>query len=482
MSFTSPRCTVEVPAQLPVKKLQTWLSEFGEQHRKHYEQNQVKSTLARSGLPTSGPSLRYRIQTIEKRLSASSSTASTGSFMPTRSNYSSSSSSSSSEESLPTHYLGAALDESPSPDEVQAAQANRADNLLDQPAAFRDLAVNQLMPVITKSQDVHRTNPDDSTVLLSWHPNARLRFVPSSWVGGSDTTAPSTTATEDDDWENNSFATGHNTDPGSRWQSSSGGSLAGAVRRPPSFQSRDDLEMNQSNTSWGRRSMRWKMSRAAERPVQMVISEPKHSAQGSQGGNDASSVMSPAMEPSTAPTILRTTTDPRYVTSAHPYGQGTMSSPKGSREGIYRFRVPGAAAPKESTWSEHSCSPSILPKAINFQLNEVFFEETEMLNRQTALNAPYGLGRNQSSMDLMLDDSSATAESEAEEQDERELHVLGVVQAFGGAAKKSAIQRRKDELELKWAENRPPLHVKKVKWHVSNSGGYKKKVFLDIKR
>jgi hypothetical protein len=59
--------------------------------------------------------------------------------------------------------------------------------------------------------------------------------------------------------------------------------------------------------------------------------------------------------------------------------------------------------------------------------------------------------------------------------------VLASVQKFGGRGKVTSVQKRKEELERKWAEDSVPKHTKKVEWHVSN-GAYKKKVILKTQK
>ena len=59
--------------------------------------------------------------------------------------------------------------------------------------------------------------------------------------------------------------------------------------------------------------------------------------------------------------------------------------------------------------------------------------------------------------------------------------VSATVEKFGGSAKKSSVQRRREDLERKWAEDRPLTHEKKFRWHGSN-GKYKRKVTLKSHR
>jgi hypothetical protein len=150
-----------------------------------------------------------------------------------------------------------------------------------------------------------------------------------------------------------------------------------------------------------------------------------------------------------------------------------------------------------STWSEDSGQPSIAPGAIDARLGAVFaqemhFENEKVMsaraaNRQTTrlLEGKDDPRLEQPSVATKLNASArsySTAAQASEHKPAREeASVTAVVQRFGGAAKKTAIERRKEELEKKWAADRAPFHVKKIKWQVcKRSGAYKKHVVLDF--
>jgi len=119
-----------------------------------------------------------------------------------------------------------------------------------------------------------------------------------------------------------------------------------------------------------------------------------------------------------------------------------------------------------STWSDDSGMPSICPGAVDPRLGEVFGYETDRLNQEAASKVclTYPLATN-NDKDVLLPPPKVSA----------------VVRQFGGSAKKSGVQRRMEELEKKWAEDRVPNPVKKVTWEPSNGkkGTYRKKVVLD---
>jgi hypothetical protein len=150
-----------------------------------------------------------------------------------------------------------------------------------------------------------------------------------------------------------------------------------------------------------------------------------------------------------------------------------------------------------STWSEDSGQPSIAPGAIDARLGAVFAEENEFENgkimsaRAANRQATRSLERKddprlERPLVAMKRHTSAgsysTTAQVSEYKPAREAApVTAVVQRFGGAARKTSIQRRKEELEKNWAADRAPSsHVKKVKWQVcQRSGAYQKHLVFD---
>lgn len=140
-----------------------------------------------------------------------------------------------------------------------------------------------------------------------------------------------------------------------------------------------------------------------------------------------------------------------------------------------------------SSWSHDTGRPSVTVHrvgALDTRLNSIFAEETKKMNHQAVVNAQYGLAHRYASL-MGGDWNRTTAPSKhttSRDVDRRSPPPPVSSFGVGRALKKGAIERRKEELERKFAENRPPAHVKKVKWQVSNKGGgYKKKVYLDYK-
>jgi hypothetical protein len=128
-----------------------------------------------------------------------------------------------------------------------------------------------------------------------------------------------------------------------------------------------------------------------------------------------------------------------------------------------------------STWSEESEMPSVSHATVGTNLGEIFAEELELENQRSRSEA----GATWSLPPALLTSQSESWTREAKVE-KPVTEVSAAIQKFGGRAKnrKSAVQRRKEELQEKFAQSRQPAVNKKVKWQVSN-GGYKKKVVLD---
>lgn len=194
-----------------------------------------------------------------------------------------------------------------------------------------------------------------------------------------------------------------------------------------------------------------------------------------------------------------------------------------------------------STWSQDSGQPSIAPGALDARLGQVFAEEVEQLDNNSDILAsnesqretrmllherdettrtklisfePRQQAAVQPEMKQRGETSRQTSSTVAKKWQDRvesstssdtssstttgsssgagaagdpasasaALVVSSVVYRFGGSAgRKTAIQQRTDELELKWAAERVQSHVKKVKWQVcARTGAYKRQIVLDF--
>lgn len=169
-----------------------------------------------------------------------------------------------------------------------------------------------------------------------------------------------------------------------------------------------------------------------------------------------------------------------------------------------------------STWSEDSGMPSISPNAIDDNLNSIFGEETNQMNKEAMAKTMNTLGArprssvrgsppkqqfpgasrssaSQISPRVPSLQSSSVGSSSLDSLSPNRGRVLEAANQFGGsrrsavpyrpAAKQgmTAVERKKLELERKWAAERQPTHVRKVKWQVGHASGmYKKKVVLDF--
>lgn len=435
MSSVSPRCTVEVPEKQSVHKLKEWLNNFGEQHRQHFEKNQLRPPMGKVG---------YRIYSIEKRLSASAS-------------FDSASTTNDGSSSFTAEVSGAAGDArrgnivaEPWPRAPSTEGIDRAPSDEMQLSPIHPDRTNQLMPIV--GNHGHPAAKD----VLSWHPNARKAAGVNQDFGDEFVEDPY----EDDDYlDGVSIQTGLYTDPGvtATWSSARASSTSSRVLMvakaplPPRL-SKDDLAMTTQS-----------------RPKSCRI-HPKHFLCISTQEESRDEV-----DLADSASCYRDT--PEEVGNTY----STSSDRVALLDACHSSSTIRSAAADNmfsTTWSETS-DPSTLAirpvRVLDTRLSRIFAEETEKMNRQAILNARHGIGHRHPSR--FISESTAL-------QDQREAHLsregnLTPATAIR-ALSKSAIESRKEELQRKWAENRPPSHVKKVSWHVSNKGGgYKKKVYLD---
>lgn len=72
-------------------------------------------------------------------------------------------------------------------------------------------------------------------------------------------------------------------------------------------------------------------------------------------------------------------------------------------------------------------------------------------------------------------------EPEEEKEEKPQSSVTSGILMFGGAAaRKTIVQRRKDQLQKLFDASKTVKHVKKTKWGACHTGTYKKKVIIDV--
>jgi hypothetical protein len=429
MSSVSPRCAVEVPEKQSVRKLKEWLNNFGEQHRQHFEKNQLRAPMGKVG---------YRIYSIEKRLSASasfdsSSTTNDGASSFTAEAYNAPG------DARRGNVTGSWARDSP----IQSIERAPSDEMLLSP--IDPEGTNQLMPIVINHE--HPVAKD----VLSWHPNART----AAGVRQYDDVHY-----DDDDFlDSVSIQTGRYTDPGANatWSSTRTSSTSSRMRMvakvplPPRF-SKDDLAMATQSRSKSCRI----------HPKQFLCISPQTDSRDESNQTDSYSCERDPPEVGVPCDGL-----PLYSSSSDRVAlldtcQSASTSRNESPDNVF-----------SSAWSTASDPTTLTIRSVGVldtRLSRIFAEETDKMNRQAVLNAQHGVGHRHSSL--------------VNSQDQREVLLSreGVLPpaTAGRALRKSAIESRKEELQRKWAENRPTSHVKKVSWQVSNKGGgYKKKVYLD---
>jgi hypothetical protein len=433
---------IEVPEKQSVRKLTQWLSEFGEQNRKHFEKNQLKAPMTKVG---------YRIYNIEKRLSASfeSSSSTGGSSTPLC--------------DAELQFSSAVQAREPSAliklqpwDGIRHIPSDE----LDPPQLPK--VSNQLMPLVTSS-----ANDPFAGDALAWHPNARQTVSVSE-----DSVTDDMEDDEDEDYlDGLSIHTGRYTDPGSNgtWSSTH---VSGSSSRttmvpnfPPQFQSKDDTAVIKPK------------SFCISHKKLLCKSPPKESRQDSMDWDTTPSVRDLPEKHYRPDNVCSAASEQAALVDHHATtfcskpGDGLCGDTLSPASFSGLSHEPGGAA----------VSLSLQPSdALDDRLSSIFAEETKKMNQQAVLNAQYGIGRRFASiMDGEFTPPTTTlacavASSRATKPP--------TYPYFGALLKKGAVEVRKEELERKWSQNRPPSHVKKVSWHVSSKGGgYKKKVFLDFK-
>jgi hypothetical protein len=191
---------------------------------------------------------------------------------------------------------------------------------------------------------------------------------------------------------------------------------------------------------------------------------------------------------------------PRTMHSANIFGNRTLTAgtldficSDGKIKRSHRS-LPGCFADDEtgSYSSDDSSSegPSIIPGALDSKMAQLLLDPypiNEGIRRGAGYKrASYSIPRckkiDPEDLEfLRRKSSSSVAESEIYSQGRRSSVSKGI-QKFG-VPKKTIVERRKQELEKLWAENKAAVHVKKVKWGVcQRTGMYKKKIVIDVQK
>jgi hypothetical protein len=428
MSSVSPRCAVEVPEKQSVRKLKEWLNNFGEQHRQHFEKNQLRAPMGKVG---------YRIYSIEKRLSASASFDSSSTTNDDGASSFTAEAISAPGDARRGSVTGSWARGSP----IRGIERAPSDEMLLSP--INSEGTNQLMPIV--SNPGHPVAKD----ILSWHPNARTTAGVRQDFGSE---YDDVHYDDDDFLDSDSIQTGRYTDPGTNatWSSTRTSSTSSRMRMeakvpmPPRF-SKDDLAMATQSRSKSCRI----------HPKQFLCISPQKDSR--DESNHTDSFLCERDPPDVGVPYDGL---PLYSSSSDRVAlldtcQAALTSRNESPDNVF-----------SSTWSTASDPTTLAIRSVGVldtRLSRIFAEETEKMNRQAVLNAQHGIGYRHYQREAPLSREGVLPPDTA-----------------GRALRKSAIESRKEELQRKWAENRPPPHVKKVSWQVSNKGGgYKKKVYLD---
>lgn len=186
------------------------------------------------------------------------------------------------------------------------------------------------------------------------------------------------------------------------------------------------------------------------------------------------------------------------------FASGTFKPPIRNLSSSPQYPVTGIMSEETtvSTLDEDSVfAQSTGRRTVKANLGDVFDQEVELENLMSSLNdvsmkkasetgttkkLPVGRNANVTTARSSIFTTARTTASaprsrSSAAKQQRAQEVACVIAQFGGPArsyKKSSVQLRREQLEKKWAEDRPLIHSKKVMWQVAN-GAYKKQVKLD---
>lgn len=168
------------------------------------------------------------------------------------------------------------------------------------------------------------------------------------------------------------------------------------------------------------------------------------------------------------------------------------SEGKVKRSEVQTNLTPDLLADDETSSSlsrDSSLKPSIAPDALNSKMTQLFLDSHPLNNGiqhpVPSKAAPRTIPRCKKidPKDLEFLRGKGQVPSTIGQHEQRVTSsVAKGIQKFGGNPK-SIVEQRKDELEKIWSQSKQVVHVRKVKWGVcQQTGTYKKKVIIDVKK
>jgi hypothetical protein len=479
---------IEVPAQLSVRDLKSWLVRFGEENRKHFEQNQLST-------PTG--SVQSMAQKFEEKsrvgvpITGSKTNSSTVSVSSSRSKTS-------------------------TPPTTKFSTSNLGDSFVrvNNPV-FRDFKAEEFhsdFPMSIRDEEADVTGSLDSFRIVSItklleQPKVPVHRRPLSWDVSDDFSDPwvckpprrfpSSSPFDATDHhnvfdDNFSTVTGRYTDPGLRSATLS----AMVVNSQHARTMKKNNNYNDDNASSTRstKSIRNKL------PLLMCKSRKEEAVFGSfpsKSTNDSPIVT----QVPTGFDFYQTDDWPksdRYDGDDEAFtpfeNRSKMMEEKNSSVPIpvtttAKYQLPSIMSEDTTVATIDSMSPFIGDVATMADIfaEELQFEEKEKYAAPSGKNhleqyfdASRSLGRSSAASASLAFSTATTITTSKGDSIQKAAPTSEVIRKFGGKAKsKSTVQLRREQLEKKWAEDRVPVHSRKVSWQVKGThGSYKKKVEL----
>lgn len=473
--MTTNQSTAVSPGKASVAELATWLSQFGDNNRRHFENAQIQNNAHRS-------SIQQKVRMFENRSHSGSSSATSVASPPgKRSAF------------VPKTLMHAKLPVSRNFAPEDSMFPHTAEEWHDGLSVedlehFRVVAITKLLepPQPHRCRDSLQSwdasdDFSDPWPVPTWHPNASPSHL-------EDDEARTNCNDNEDD---HSAVTGRFTDPGAR--SSRRGRIAlqdskRKTHRPSTFNATNGailtklpLLMCKSNQGSG-----------------AVNSTPsRHVGKATRNMSSTSSPTTAAAPESPHERELNNLfTQSTTLFDSSAFAPSAFNTPPSTKNFLPKYQTPRILSEENnvSTWGDDSIfvEPKNQRRAVNANLGDVFAEELELEGRTKLHNkggskvmAGDGHSTKQGPEAVTTQFSSAMPRTESaftpfgNSSSMKKSGVSSVVAQFGGHAKpykKSLVQLRQEQIAAKQAKDRGKNRSSKSLWQKdSNSGGFKKR-------
>jgi hypothetical protein len=453
---------IEVPEQLSVRDLKNWLVRFGEENRKHFEQNQISTHVGNVHSMAQKFEEKSRVGAPIPNSKTTSSTVSVSSSRSTTNPKTT---------LLSTSNLGNSFArvnnpvfrdfkteefQSDFPMSIRDEEVDISGNL----DSFRIVSITKLLE--QPKVQFHHRRP------LSWDASddfsdpwacKQPRRFPASEFQKTSFFDPSDQHNVDDNF---STFTGRYTDPGLRTPTSA---VLKSQPQPLKKNNNNNNDDNGSSTTKSTKSIRNKL------PLLICKSRKEEEEEDRVFGSF----------PSKATTVSPKVSQPEafdfYPTDDWPKKDCVEFTPFENVPATTtaKYQLPSILSEDTTVATLDSMTPFIGDVAT---MADIFAEELQLQENEST--TPHSFGQRSSAASTSLA-SSAAHSSNNESDSIKKAPTAEVIRKFGGgkAKPKSTVQLRREQLEKKWAEDRVPVHSRKVSWQVKGThGSYKKRIEL----